>query len=72
MTERSNHDEPLTSEDLTKCRLLMEGYCRRNDVPLWSSEAPRIEAIMIEICQHAKRLPFPLDELGSRIGMPHG
>lgn len=55
----------LTSEDLTKCQLIWEGYCRRNDVQLWSSEGPLIRAIIIEIYQHAKRLRFPLDEEGS-------
>ena len=56
MTELSNrHEEPLTSEDLTKCQLVLEGYCRRNNVPLWSSEATRIRAIIIEIYQHGVR-----------------
>ncbi len=64
MAERSNrHDEePLTSEDLSKCQLVLEGYCRRNNVPLWSSEAPRIRAIIIEVYEQglrdAKQLRF--------------
>lgn len=66
MTQRSNrHDEPLTSEDLTRCHVVLEGYCRRHNVPLWSSEAPRIRAIIIEIYQlgvrDAKRLRFPVE-----------
>jgi hypothetical protein len=56
MTERPHrNDEPLSSEDLLKCQLIMEGYCRRNSVPLRSSEATRVGAIIIELYRQGVR-----------------
>lgn len=49
------HDKPLISDDLTRCQQILDGYCRRHNVPLWSSEASRIRAILIEISEQGVR-----------------
>lgn len=52
MTRRFHrHDEPLTSEDLGKCQLVLEAFCRDNNVALPSDEAIRVGAIIIELYQ---------------------
>ncbi|WP_088692441.1 MULTISPECIES: hypothetical protein [unclassified Rhizobium] len=52
MTPRYHrHDEPLTSEDLAKCDIILEEYCRANNVTLPSDEAERVAAIIIELYQ---------------------
>jgi hypothetical protein len=56
MTERpSRHQQPLSSEDLIKCQLITDEYCRRHDIKLKSSEACRIEAIIVELYQQGLR-----------------
>ncbi|MDQ0562446.1 hypothetical protein QO004_004251 [Rhizobium mesoamericanum] len=52
MTPRYHrHDEPLTSEDLSKCKLILEEFCTANNVALTSDEAERVAAIIIELYQ---------------------
>ncbi len=45
------HDEPLTSEDLARCHLILEEFCTLNGVALPSEEADRVAAIIIELYQ---------------------
>ncbi|MBW9115638.1 hypothetical protein JNB88_18550 [Rhizobium cauense] len=45
------HDAPLTSEDLSKCQLALEEFCRENDVEAASEEGERAAAIIIELYQ---------------------
>ncbi|KQV27486.1 hypothetical protein ASC97_03640 [Rhizobium sp. Root1203] len=56
MTRRFHrHDEPLTSEDLAKCQVVLEAFCHDNDVSLPSEEAIRVGAIIIEMYQQGIR-----------------
>jgi hypothetical protein len=50
-TRYHRHDEPLTSEDLAKCQLILEEFCTLNNVTLPSEEAERVAAIVIELYQ---------------------
>jgi hypothetical protein len=45
------HDEPLTSEDLSKCQAALEHYCRQNKLEAGSEEGQRAAAIIIELYQ---------------------
>ncbi|ANL46305.1 hypothetical protein AMC87_CH01593 [Rhizobium phaseoli] len=45
------HDQPLTSEDLSKCQVVLEEFCFANNVPSPSDEAERVAAIIIELYQ---------------------
>ncbi|MEK1872156.1 MAG: hypothetical protein AAAC50_06995 [Rhizobium altiplani] len=52
MTRRFHrHDEPLTSEDLSKCQAALERYCRQNHLEAASEEGQRAAAIIIELYQ---------------------
>ncbi|WP_028749071.1 hypothetical protein [Rhizobium mesoamericanum] len=52
MTPRYHrHDEPLTSEDLSKCTSILEEFCTANNVALTSDDAERVAAIIIELYQ---------------------
>lgn len=43
------HDEPLTSEDLSKCQAALEQYCRQNHIEAASDEGQRAASIIIEL-----------------------
>jgi len=52
MTRRFHrHDEPLTSEDLSKCRAALEQFCQESHLEASSKEAERAAAIIIELYQ---------------------
>ena len=52
MTPRYHrHDEPLTSEDLAKCEIILEEFCSANKITRASDEAERVAAIIIKLYQ---------------------
>ncbi len=49
------HDEPLRSDDLRKCHMVLDTICRDFGIEPGSEEADRIAAITIELYQQGVR-----------------
>ncbi len=72
MTRRfRRHDQPLTSQDLHKCRQALEKFCEQNQVEPSSKEAERAAAVIIQLYQQGVQDEKQLEHiLGATHGMP--